>query len=126
MAPASPKDWGLHTTDLMVSWSLFRDSNAATWCQLLSMTLLSLGFYNRSYVFIRGLSWPSKPLTSCKLLHITKFNRKYKAQPWPPLDHSFCVLTLRKDFPEDFCLSDAALFRIPANFSALANWHQQP
>jgi hypothetical protein len=31
----------------------------------------------------------------------TKFRCQHEVQPWPLLEHSFCVLALRKHFPED-------------------------
>ena len=34
--------------------------------------------------------------------HLTKFSCQHETQPCPLLNHSFCVLTLREHFPEDF------------------------
>lgn len=53
-----------------------------------------------------------KPGPPGKLLYITKLS----IQSEPPLDHSFCVLTLQKLF-SDYCLSDAGIFLITTNFS---------
>lgn len=49
---------------------------------------------------------PLKPVPPGHLLHITKFGCQYQVQPWLPLEHSFCVLTLWKHFP---VLNDAGL-----------------
>lgn len=34
--------------------------------------------------------------------YTTNFGCQHMIQPWPPLEHSLCVLTLGKHFPKDF------------------------
>lgn len=43
---------------------------------------------------------PSEPVPIGGLLHVTRFDCCIVVYPCPPLDHSFCVLTLRKQLPE--------------------------
>ena len=61
----------------------------------------------------------SKPVPFERLFHITKFSWQLEMQPWHPVDHSFCVLTLRKHVPEDF-VSMISLILIIVYFSPLA------
>lgn len=44
--------------------------------------------------------------------------------PWPPLGHIFCVLLLRKYFPEDFSSVMLGLFLVTTYFSAPADQHE--
>jgi hypothetical protein len=39
-------------------------------------------------------------------------------QEWSLLNERFCVLTLKKESPEDFCHNDAVLFLITVEFLA--------
>lgn len=86
MVLTSPKHRGLchqlylHPQPLLGS---LRDSSPATQRkpQLLPMTPSCLQNQNH--------------LGGC-LLHMIRFKQQHEMQPWPPLDHSFCVPTLRK------------------------------
>lgn len=61
------------------------------------------------------LLWPLpafRTSTSGGLLHVTRFDCCHVVYPCPPLDHSFCVLTLRKQLPEKICVNDAGLLLV--------------
>lgn len=93
------------------SWTLFRDSDPATWCQNSTFFYDSFNFGASSatkavpllmvppglfqYKTLAPFHDPlmsSKSVSLVKLSHITKFGCQHKAQHWPHLDHSFFVL----------------------------------
>lgn len=55
--------------------------------------------------------------------HMAKFSYHHDVQPWAPLEHSFCMLTLKRHF-QRFCRRNAGLFFIGVNFSDPDNQRQ--
>lgn len=109
----------LHSCTSSLSWALFRDSgchiiprpNFSPWlqswgfCCNWSCTFTNTSSWSRLVQRFRYSRWPLhtyKPVPPGWLLNIAKFSCQNKVQCWPPLDHSFCVMTLRKHFLEYF------------------------
>lgn len=58
---------------------------------------------------------PTKTSAEWELLTMAKFSFQQELQPCPTLDHSSCVLTLRKYLPESSFSNDGRFFSAPAS-----------
>lgn len=73
------------------------------------------GIWN--FVQKKAIEWSVLGELFC-VSYTIKFSCQCEVQPWPPLEHSFRMLILRKHFPGGSCLKDACPLLTAANFSA--------
>lgn len=83
------------TTESLLAFLQYSD--LAAWCQASAS----------NHDLFKSVIFMSETSNTWETLNITKFCFQLAVQA--PMDHSFCVVTQRKHFPEDFCLNDDGL-----------------